>query len=615
MQNFYKQFRDIGVQLIAFLGNYKPKTKRQGWIKRRYDHIDRVNRIMTYAKANMKPVANSDFGVFPSELVDTVAAVIRFVLKETIVHSLTETDMEIIAYARKHKSFGILSQDTDFSIANAAHYYLSMRHLCLQNMTTCVYDSRGLADHLQLQVNQLPLFATLMGNDVMEEDMFKPMDNMDFDDARYEIKLSKIVNTIASLCRPIECNDIGFPKCENDLENLGNLTCKNSDTTIFVNLMKDSIASYSSYHVEEELLVDRMNISSDQKDIINLAMTLYRQCWITSGVFMVLCGKEVKMGACIEIYNDVNIRPIGDVLGHLRRVLYGALFQGDQTVRISEYIITGERCLDNGPTTVTPAQLKSVRSLNDVWRRSLKPGHRQMDKVWELLTESVLVDDHVWVRAPEHIEDMRKYFVSIFAQSCDMKPNVVEKLLEILPGLPSEVHVPLFTFLYLDYEPGAFLSSSERDAVLFTFSLVSVLSSTQLHTFLQSPQQFMSKAESNHLIRAANLFMKTTQLIINLNAVCGFPIPLEAVNGHNYWQGSVVQLFYQFLYGHQKRPLDLYYTLCSILKVNGPSTVYNINRNSDKKSSPLYKFVRVMHGWTELGLLNDDLAKVVRESS
>uniref|UniRef100_A0A8D9A8L5 Constitutive coactivator of peroxisome proliferator-activated receptor gamma n=1 Tax=Cacopsylla melanoneura TaxID=428564 RepID=A0A8D9A8L5_9HEMI len=610
MQNFYKQFRDIGVQLIAFLGNYKPKTKRQGWIKRRYDHIDRVNRIMTYAKANMKPVANSDFGVFPSELVDTVAAVIRFVLKETIVHSLTETDMEIIAYARKHKSFGILSQDTDFSIANAAHYYLSMRHLCLQNMTTCVYDSRGLADHLQLQVNQLPLFATLMGNDIMDYDTMKKF--------HYPIlkagAIKIFVQSIASLCRPVRCDQEGNPLDKNQIIGFSKQISPGSHTKVYT-LMMESISSYSIYSVEDELLIDKMNISSDQKDILSLAVTLYRQCWITSGVFMILCGKEGKMGACIEILNDVNIRPIGDVLGHLRRVLYGALFQGDQTVRISEYIITGERCLDNGPTTVTPAQLKSVRSLNDVWRRSLKPGHRQMDKVWELLTESVLVDDHVWVRAPEHIEDMRKYFVSIFAQSCDMKPNVVEKLLEILPGLPSEVHVPLFTFLYLDYEPGAFLSSSERDAVLFTFSLVSVLSSTQLHTFLQSPQQFMSKAESNHLIRAANLFMKTTQLIINLNAVCGFPIPLEAVNGHNYWQGSVVQLFYQFLYGHQKRPLDLYYTLCSILKVNGPSTVYNINRNSDKKSSPLYKFVRVMHGWTELGLLNDDLAKVVRESS
>uniref|UniRef100_A0A8D9A703 Constitutive coactivator of peroxisome proliferator-activated receptor gamma n=1 Tax=Cacopsylla melanoneura TaxID=428564 RepID=A0A8D9A703_9HEMI len=613
MQNFYKQFRDIGVQLIAFLGNYKPKTKRQGWIKRRYDHIDRVNRIMTYAKANMKPVANSDFGVFPSELVDTVAAVIRFVLKETIVHSLTETDMEIIAYARKHKSFGILSQDTDFSIANAAHYYLSMRHLCLQNMTTCVYDSRGLADHLQLQVNQLPLFATLMGNDIMDYDTMKKF--------HYPIlkagAIKIFVQSIASLCRPVRCDQNGNPLDKNQIIGLSKQISAGSylDFTKVYTLMMESISSYSIYSVEDELLIDKMNISSDQKDILSLAVTLYRQCWITCDVLMLLCAKEIKMATCIEIFNDGNIKPIGKVLSNLRRVLYGATFQGDQSVRITEYVITGTGCLTGGIPTVTPAELKSVQSLGDVWRKSLKPGPSQMDKVWELLTESVLVDDHVWVRAPEHIEDMRKYFVSIFAQSCDMKPNVVEKLLEILPGLPSEVHVPLFTFLYLDYEPGAFLSSSERDAVLFTFSLVSVLSSTQLHTFLQSPQQFMSKAESNHLIRAANLFMKTTQLIINLNAVCGFPIPLEAVNGHNYWQGSVVQLFYQFLYGHQKRPLDLYYTLCSILKVNGPSTVYNINRNSDKKSSPLYKFVRVMHGWTELGLLNDDLAKVVRESS
>uniref|UniRef100_A0A8D9EP66 Constitutive coactivator of peroxisome proliferator-activated receptor gamma n=1 Tax=Cacopsylla melanoneura TaxID=428564 RepID=A0A8D9EP66_9HEMI len=327
MQNFYKQFRDIGVQLIAFLGNYKPKTKRQGWIKRRYDHIDRVNRIMTYAKANMKPVANSDFGVFPSELVDTVAAVIRFVLKETIVHSLTETDMEIIAYARKHKSFGILSQDTDFSIANAAHYYLSMRHLCLQNMTTCVYDSRGLADHLQLQVNQLPLFATLMGNDIMDYDTMKKF--------HYPIlkagAIKIFVQSIASLCRPVRCDQEGNPLDKNQIIGLSKQISAGSylDFTKVYTLMMESISSYSIYSVEDELLIDKMNISSDQKDILSLAVTLYRQCWITCDVLMLLCTKEMQMSTCIEIFNEGNIKPIGNILARLRKVLYGAVLNGE----------------------------------------------------------------------------------------------------------------------------------------------------------------------------------------------------------------------------------------------------------------------------------------------
>ncbi|KAL1465402.1 hypothetical protein WDU94_004980 [Cyamophila willieti] len=147
--------------------------------------------------------------------------------------------------------------------------------------------------------------------------------------------------------------------------------------------------------------------------------------------------------------------------------------------------------------------------------------------------------------------------------------------------------------MYLDHEPGAFLSSSERDAVLFTFSLVSVLSSVQLKIFFSTSWKYSTK--SVHLIRAANLFMKATSLIINLNAVCGFPIPLEAVNGHNYWQGSIVQQLYQYLNVDKKTTLDLVKKVYSCLK----------DQRIAKES--LDKFAHVLHDWVELGLIETQI--------
>ncbi|KAL1455636.1 hypothetical protein WDU94_009718 [Cyamophila willieti] len=206
---------------------------------------------------------------------------------------------------------------------------------------------------------------------------------------------------------------------------------------------------------------------------------------------------------------------------------------------------------------------------------------------------------------------MRAYFVIMFSQSCDMNSYMIGTLLQILPGLPYEVHVPIFTFLYLGHEPGAYLTRRERDCVLFTFTIVSVLSSDQVKTFSKNFKSITAKkAVTVELIRAANLFMKTTQLIINLNAVCGFPIPLKFVDGHNYWQGTILQQLYQFLYIKQKHILELFKEVCHCLKLE--------DREEEKYARPregfcsLYKFLFVMNCWIELGLFDECMIREIR---
>uniref|UniRef100_A0A8D9B5Z9 Constitutive coactivator of peroxisome proliferator-activated receptor gamma n=1 Tax=Cacopsylla melanoneura TaxID=428564 RepID=A0A8D9B5Z9_9HEMI len=615
LEEFYQRFNEIGIRLIAFLSNYKPKSKRARWIDKRYIGVDTVSRVLASGRASVAcstPVPMKDpnnYEVSPSELASTAADVIRFELHETVVHSFTENVIEIITYATKHQTFGILSQDTDFCIANAAQYNLTIEHLCLRDMTTCIYDSHGLASHLQLQVNQLPLFATIMGNDIMQYDVMKLFQYNTMKLGRGGI----FVKNIASLCRDVECDDNGYPLDKMLMVNLSKMiSTKTYSCTKVYNLMTDSISSYHIYSVEKELLIDKLDKSSDQRNIVRLALTLYRQCWITCDVLMLLCTKEMQMDTCIEMFDAINIKPIGDVLACLRKVLYGAAFNGDQNITIKEYIITGNKCLDDGIPSVTPAKLKSVQCLDYVWRKSLTPGPSRIDKVWKPLTNKIKLDTRQWVKVPESTEEMRNYFVTMFAQSCDLKSDVFQKLLILLPGLPQTVHVPLFTFLYLDHQPGAFLSSSERDAILFTFSLVSLSRPVQVAMFNLKEQEglplFNRKADSVNLIRAANLFMKTTQLIVNLNAVCGFSIPLEAANGHNYWEGSIVQQFYHYLEYEGKHAVDLFNAVCSSLKHTGIAHD-SLGKSSDKYSA-LCNFVHVMYCWTVFGLYDVTLSKV-----
>lgn len=81
--------------------------------------------------------------------------------------SIREADEEIAEYASAHNCFAILGQDTDYVILEGPHYYLSIAHLDLDMLTTRNYNRNILARNLNLITTQLPLFATLCGNDII----------------------------------------------------------------------------------------------------------------------------------------------------------------------------------------------------------------------------------------------------------------------------------------------------------------------------------------------------------------------------------------------------------------------------------------------------------------
>lgn len=60
-----------------------------------------------------------------------------------------------------------MAQDSDFIIFNCAKYFLSLKHLDYHKMITKKYDREKLASFLGIQTENLPLLATLLGNDIV----------------------------------------------------------------------------------------------------------------------------------------------------------------------------------------------------------------------------------------------------------------------------------------------------------------------------------------------------------------------------------------------------------------------------------------------------------------
>lgn len=76
-------------------------------------------------------------------------------------------DKACVAMAEKHNAFGILTQDSDFLIYQYKPdiHLFSIKHLDFETLNTLEYDRFALARHLGLRIDQLPMLATLKGND------------------------------------------------------------------------------------------------------------------------------------------------------------------------------------------------------------------------------------------------------------------------------------------------------------------------------------------------------------------------------------------------------------------------------------------------------------------
>ena len=78
-----------------------------------------------------------------------------------------DADKACAGMVEKYNAFGILTNDTDFLIHQFSPDVMvfSIDHLNLETLDTKAYDRQKLANHLGLDMAQLPLFATIKGND------------------------------------------------------------------------------------------------------------------------------------------------------------------------------------------------------------------------------------------------------------------------------------------------------------------------------------------------------------------------------------------------------------------------------------------------------------------
>uniref|UniRef100_UPI0037E9806E constitutive coactivator of peroxisome proliferator-activated receptor gamma n=1 Tax=Semicossyphus pulcher TaxID=241346 RepID=UPI0037E9806E len=175
LKRWVEAFTSAGIRLVFFFDGVVEEQKRKQWVKRRCKKNREISKMFRYLKAHGEQPGREMF-CLPSGL----SRFMRFALRslgQEVFCTVREADYEIADYARQNNSMGILGDDSDFVIYDSAPN-LSVTKLRVDGLTTVLYDRQKLCQTIGLTVNQLPLLACLLGNDVVaEEEMLRIRNN------------------------------------------------------------------------------------------------------------------------------------------------------------------------------------------------------------------------------------------------------------------------------------------------------------------------------------------------------------------------------------------------------------------------------------------------------
>ncbi|GFS56084.1 constitutive coactivator of peroxisome proliferator-activated receptor gamma [Trichonephila inaurata madagascariensis] len=388
LQFFIAKFKNIGVKPIFIFDGTVCESKRKTWVARRIRSYDAVLCIFEDFKECFR--GESDSGGIPT-MIDKLCC---FIVKESgadAFQSNTEADFVIAKYAAEHKDvFAILSQDSDYIIFNTK-MYLSMLHFDFISFCTIQYDRTCLAlKYLHLQVEQLPLFSCLVGNDIVRFEMLKPF--------------------LLSLCHTQHVYMANY------VENLCNFIKEENwtgDTSSWREMCQISLKVFGSidkaYLIHEGLKSYALNCDIPSPKVCikvssKMEKTVHERHWNCLNapyIFDLLCKMEFSQR---EVLEDESRLPCAILYREIRQRCYGVLFNcfvpphsvaNPGKTRSGDSIIIDEWCAYQGnsmdePEYVKPLPLKNlsvarnvVPKIEDLW---FKLSSKEKLKVfWHIL--------------------------------------------------------------------------------------------------------------------------------------------------------------------------------------------------------------------------------------
>ncbi|GFS56082.1 constitutive coactivator of peroxisome proliferator-activated receptor gamma [Trichonephila inaurata madagascariensis] len=375
LKNLQRELEEIGVKLVIIFDGTIYASKKQLWIQRREENARNIASLFDLMLQNNKEAIKKC-----QDLPNSLKILARIALKELNVevhqtNKEVDPDNFIAEYANDNDDvFAILSSDTDFIIYDTKPQ-LCLFHLDISSMQTILYDRKCLVErYLYIQFKQLPLFACLMGNDIVPYEVLKPFHERLLGSKSYNVsKPTKKKRNTAVVVQKI-CYLIRFKKWTGDftrkreLEDISEEVFHQKNKTL---LFYDGLKAYSTHSSVPVLsILDSFcnNHSGFDDEFVKVVNERHFNCE-TIYLYNLFFKKEYALQ---EVLEDGSKMPSALVYREIRRRCYGVLFNcySPMTPSIENSVVIKERCAYknnnlNEPELIQPLSLKAFQSVSN----------------------------------------------------------------------------------------------------------------------------------------------------------------------------------------------------------------------------------------------------------
>lgn len=511
LENFINSFKPTGIRLVFYFDGMVEQKKRDEWVRRRLKNNKEIAKIFQFIKTYKQQPGRGMFFI-PSGL----ATFTRYALKnlgQEVISSLKEADYEVASYGLHNNCMGILGEDTDYLIYDTCPYF-SISKLHLNSLETVMFSRQNLCSRLDLHVTDLPLFACLLGTDVVPEKAMERFRNQCL--ASYHAPsqhCDKRTATILAVAYFIS----HIPHSYNTLTEklpLGTdklILCRGIESYLLPGQQSPWLPCEFS-HALEGSLQQEVPLCLDQ-EIFQIAQDRHVRCEVSHSIYSILTRGEDEGSNTLEDESDTELPGQALIYRPARQHIYYILLESVKDVSgecplVKEWFVYAGNSLQH-PDLVQPKQLPGgTPSLRTLWLSSGQEADHQR----------------------------RCTFLA-----CFQLQDVEEELQALEPSLAATFTLLLYLVLQV-YS----LSSEDLTAFIAQTLCLEGKATTQLANLQLS--QIDSRA-----VQLGSLFIRGLATLITANSACGFPFKMDDLMPWYLFDGNLFQEKYQQI--HRGCPL------------------------------------------------------------
>lgn len=234
-------FKATGCKLIFIADSNIQRDKIDKWLSSRNNEFNRSIKFYD-AVSNGDGDPKTGIKLFPQKPFRFALygmAVMAQSFGKLLYSVKREADLEIIHQAKLNDAMAIISNDTDFLIFKGRWRLWSSDGIIRSKLKLATFEYNSVGKVLSLPKHQLPLLATLAGNDVTDSINLK-LDSI-FKRDHTQHKIRNVAKFIRENCAGMDCNRMSDSDIQHIVQQM-----LNSANSKWENLIRTSIASYNT---------------------------------------------------------------------------------------------------------------------------------------------------------------------------------------------------------------------------------------------------------------------------------------------------------------------------------------------------------------------------------